>query len=159
MTITTGTDLLLIAQDKIYLNANTVLNVNGAFTTINNLAASSHTGYVLLSDGTSYTPTNLFGRENTWSAYQSFSNAIALTSYVNVSTTSNVSVTSKNRVRATTTSGTITVTLTGMTDGQPLLVTNLGGTYSATVGGITIAAGTSKLIWYDGVSSVWRSTN
>ena len=55
--IDVANDILISPNGIIYLGSSSTINSSGQLTKVNNLAASSYTGYGLVSDGTSYTPT------------------------------------------------------------------------------------------------------
>ena len=93
----------------------------------------------------------------TWSGAQHMNGNLELGSAESTTSAGNLSIAGKNYLRITTTSGTLSITLTGMVEGQLVYISNLGSTFSTTVAGVTIPAGKSALVLYDDVSDVWRN--
>jgi hypothetical protein len=95
-----------------------------------------------------------------WSGAQTFSKAVKHTGTLSISRTMDLNpcdISTYNRVRLTTTSSAYAVTLTEMTDGQQLFISNVAGSYAVTICGISLAAGKSMIAWYDGTASAWRT--
>jgi hypothetical protein len=96
----------------------------------------------------------------TWSGAQTFSKAVKHTGTLSISRTTDLNpcdISTYNRVRLTTTSAAYVVTLTEMTDGQQLFISNVAGTYAVTICGVSLAAGKSMMAWYDGTAAAWRT--
>jgi len=71
---------LVYIKDNLQVGtAKFIVSTTGQLTKINDLLASSHTNKVVMSDGTSYTPTDLFARTNTWTGANTFSEQVILT--------------------------------------------------------------------------------
>jgi len=153
-----------------------IINNSGQITKINNVVTA---GYIPISNGTHYEPRILAASDIpnlaasiitsgtfdaarmpsavTWSGAQHMDNNLELGAAVSTTSAGNLSIAGKNYLRITTTSGTLAITLTGMVGGQLVYISNLGGSFSTTVAGVTIPAGKSALVLYDGVSAAWRN--
>lgn len=138
------------------------VNTNGQITLVNNLGASSYTNRVLMSDGTSYTPTELFDRNNVWTGSVSYTAE-------SVSYNSTIDASGKTVINAGGSGNGTTSTLSNGTNGQIIILINGSSSFTWTLnesGNINLAGsadyvmGQSDTITlvYDNGTSKWLET-
>lgn len=128
---------LVYIKDNLQVgSAKFIVSTTGTITKVNDLLASSYTDYFIMSDGTSYTPTNLFGRANTWTAANEFQADLKFTDdLINVWETATVSgdtlYTTGKTSMTTDYDGDIRV-IAGGVDGKEILLMSTGAITSMT---------------------------
>lgn len=155
---------LVYIKDNLQVgSAKFIVSTTGTITKVNDLLASDYANRFLMSDGTSYTPTDLFGRNNVWTG--SFS-----TTPDNISWSGTISMTGKKFVTAGGSGNQTTTTLSDGVNGQEVILMNTSSSFTWTLnetGNINLAGSadyvmgqydTITLIYYDSASK-WIETS
>ena len=149
-----------------------VLSSTGKLSIVGGIDAYNNQYKVIASDNFGFTPVTLsslhlpievvytntaqtISGAKTLSGVQSFSNEVRTTNVLTVYGTGSYGVAGYNAVNATPPSSGQTITLTGMTTGQNIFVTNTSGSLAITICGVSLPASKSMYARYNG--SAWNT--
>lgn len=147
---------LVYIKDNLQVgSAKFIVSTTGTLLKINDLLASDYTNRFIMSDGTSYTPTDLFGRNNTWTG--SFS-----TTPDNMTFSGTMDMANKKFVSAGGSGAATTTTLSNGIDGQEIILMNTSSSFNWTLnetGNINLA-GTADYVMgqYDTITLVYYNS-